>query len=187
MSGYAWYSSTRLIEAEDDVWEALKKDKPNVYRLKTKQVNCYDEMYALWAKDRATDNISTSNDIHVTSSTPQSDGKLPTKSKSKKGKVVEEDPSQDNIAISLDNIVHALDMNSMVLENSCPHVYTEGQIYEELTCMGLELKDIHTAYVYLLEHPVKTRGLFGCPVEDRLFYLKAIMGLGDFEDFDTRG
>ncbi|GJR45075.1 Myb/SANT-like domain-containing protein [Tanacetum coccineum] len=224
MSGYAWNSSTRLIEAEDDVWEALNKDKPDVYKLKTKQVNCYDEMYALRVKYRATgscsftakekknqqnndqqaetveeinhlfennvinlDNIGTSNDIHVTSPTPQSDGKLPTKSKSKKRKVVKEDTSQDKIANSLDNIVHALDRNSKVLENSRPHGYTEGQIYEELTCMGLERKDIHTAYAYLLEHPVKTRGLFGCPVEHILFYLKAIMGLGDSKDSDTRG
>ncbi|GJS76820.1 hypothetical protein Tco_0726701 [Tanacetum coccineum] len=75
----------------------------------------------------------------------------------------------------------------MVIENSRPHVYTEGQIYEELKYLGLERKDIHTAYAYLLENPVKTCGLFGCPVEDRLFYLKAIMGLGDSEDSDSRG
>ncbi|GKB57233.1 Myb/SANT-like domain-containing protein [Tanacetum coccineum] len=148
LSGYAWNSSTRLIEAEDDVWEALKKDKPDVYKLKTKQVNCYDEMYALWAKDRATDNIGTSDDIHVTSQKPQLDGKLLTKSKSKKRKVIEEDPSQDRIANSLDNIVHALDKNSKVIENSRPHVYTKGQIYEELKCLGLEREDIHTAYAY---------------------------------------
>ncbi|GJS01078.1 Myb/SANT-like domain-containing protein [Tanacetum coccineum] len=54
LSGYAWNPSTKLIEVEDDVWEALKKDKPDIYELKTKQVNCYDEMYALWKKDRAT-------------------------------------------------------------------------------------------------------------------------------------
>nr|GEW00809.1 putative nuclease HARBI1 [Tanacetum cinerariifolium] len=58
------------------------------------------------------DNIGTSDDIHVTSPTSQSHGKLPTKSKSKKRKVLEEDPSQDKIANSLDNIVHALDRNS---------------------------------------------------------------------------
>ncbi|GJV44510.1 integrase, catalytic region, zinc finger, CCHC-type containing protein [Tanacetum coccineum] len=113
LSGYAWNPSTRLIVAKDDVWEALKKDKPNVYKLKTKQVNCYDEMYALWAKDRAIDNINTVDDIHVTSLTPQSVGKLPTKSKSKK-KVDEEDPYQDKISNSFDNILHALDMNSKV-------------------------------------------------------------------------
>ena len=30
------------------------QDNPGVYELKNKQVKCYDEMYALWAKDRAT-------------------------------------------------------------------------------------------------------------------------------------
>ncbi|GKB30551.1 putative nuclease HARBI1, partial [Tanacetum coccineum] len=132
LSGYAWNPSTRLIEAEDDVWEALKKDKPDVYELKTKQVNCYDEMYALWAKDRATDNINTIDDI-VTSPTPQSIGKLPTKSKRKKRKVDELDPYQDKIANSLDNIV---------IENSRPHLYTGGEIYEELKYMGLEGRDL---------------------------------------------
>ncbi|GJR71449.1 Myb/SANT-like domain-containing protein [Tanacetum coccineum] len=178
LSGYAWNSSTKLIEVEDDVWEAFKKDKPDVYKLKTKQVNCYDEMHSLWAKDRATNNISTSDDIHVTSPTPQSNGKLPTKSKSKKRKVVEEDPSQDKIANSLDNIV---------IENSRPYVYTKGEIYEELKCMGLEREDIHTAHAYLLENPVKTHGLSGCPIQDGFFYLKTIMGLGDSEDSDARG
>ncbi|GJR16877.1 putative nuclease HARBI1 [Tanacetum coccineum] len=101
------------------------------------------------------DNIGTSDDIHVISPTPQSYGKLPTKSKSKRRKVI---------------------------ENSHPHVYTEGKIYEELTCLVLERKDIHTAYAYLLENLVKTRGLFGCLIEHILFYLKAIMGLGDSED-----
>ncbi|GJY87801.1 hypothetical protein Tco_0502429 [Tanacetum coccineum] len=160
MSGYAWNPSTKLIEVEDDVWEALKKDKPDVYELKTKQVNCYDEMYALWKKDRATsaytqtakekknrlnndqqaetideidhlyenneinlDNIGTRKDIHVTSPTPQSDAKLPTISKTKKRKIGtkkrkadEEDPYQNMIMNSLDNIVHALDRNSKTYE-----------------------------------------------------------------------
>nr|GEX74960.1 hypothetical protein [Tanacetum cinerariifolium]GEX74970.1 hypothetical protein [Tanacetum cinerariifolium] len=149
LSGYAWNPSTRLIEVEDDVWEALKKDKPDVYELKTKQVNCYDEMYDLWKKDRATsaytqttkekknrlnndqqaetideidhlyennkinlDNISTSKDIHVTSPTPQLDAKLPTISKTKKRKVDKEDPYQNMIVNSLDNIV--LDSLSLI-------------------------------------------------------------------------
>nr|GFA19848.1 hypothetical protein [Tanacetum cinerariifolium] len=125
-------------------------DKPDVYELKTKQVNCYDEMYALWAKDRATDNINTSDGI-VTSPTPQS-----------------------------------VDSNSKVIENSRPHVYTEGEIYEELKCLGLEDRDLQLAYAFFLENPVKTRGLFGCPIQDRLIYLKATVGLGDSKDFDTR-
>ncbi|GJV64549.1 hypothetical protein Tco_1475377 [Tanacetum coccineum] len=120
------------------------------------------------------DNINTSDDI-VTSPTPQSVGKLPTKSKSKKRKVDEEDPYQDKIANSLDNIVHALDRNS------------KGEIYQELKFLGLERGDLHLAYAFLLENPVKTRGLFSFPIQDRMIYLKATMGLGDSEDFDTRG
>nr|GEZ03458.1 hypothetical protein [Tanacetum cinerariifolium] len=96
--------------------------------------------------------INTSDDI-VTSPTPQSVSKLPTKSKSKKRKVDEEDPFWDKIANSLDNIVHALDRNSKVIENSRPHVYTEGGIYEELKCLGLERGDLHLAYLFLLENP----------------------------------
>ncbi|GJR41377.1 hypothetical protein Tco_1217061 [Tanacetum coccineum] len=132
------------------------------------------------------DNINTSDDI-VTSPTPQSVGKLPTKAKSKKRKVDEKDPYQDKIANSLDNIVHALDRNSKVIENSRPHLYTEGEIYQKLKCLGLERGDLHLAYAFLLENPVKTRGLFSFPIQDRLIYLKATMGLGDSEDFDTRG
>ncbi|GKA06427.1 putative nuclease HARBI1 [Tanacetum coccineum] len=146
LSGYAWNSSTRLIEAEYDVWGAIKKQAETVEQIDHLFENNVINL----------DNIDTSNDIHVTSPTPQSD-------------------------------VHALDRNSKVIENSHPHVYTEGKIYEELTCLVLERKDIHTAYAYLLENLVKTRGLFGCLIEHILFYLKAIMGLGDSEDSNTRG
>lgn len=68
-----------------------------------------------------------------------------------------------------------------VIENSRPHVHTEGEIYQELKCLGLEREAIHPIYVFLLEHPDKTRGLFCCPIDDRLFYLKAVMGVDDSE------
>ncbi|PWA38035.1 hypothetical protein CTI12_AA585140 [Artemisia annua] len=87
------------------------------------------------------------------------------------------DPVRSKIADSLDNIVHALDRNSKVIESSRPHVYTEKEIYEELQCMGLSKEDIQPAYAFLLEHPVQTRGLFGCPFEARGDYLKTVMGI----------
>ncbi|PWA48523.1 myb/SANT-like domain-containing protein [Artemisia annua] len=219
LSGYSWNPSTLLIEAEDEVWEALKKDNPGVYELKNKQVKCYEQMYALWAKDRATgtssftakekrkqlnndkqsetvevedpnlesdtfcenngvtlDSFDTSDDIQFTSPPPQQ-AKIPIKSKSKKRKADEEDPIRSKIADSLDNIVHALDRNSKVIESSRPHVYTEKEIYEELQCMGLSKEDIQPAYAFLLEHPVQTRGLFGCPFEAREEFLKTVMGI----------
>ncbi|PWA60678.1 hypothetical protein CTI12_AA379460 [Artemisia annua] len=123
------------------------------------------------------DNFDTSDDIQIPSPTPQTD-KLPTKSKSKKRKADEEDPIWSKIADSLYNIVHALDRNSKVIENSRPHVYTEKEIYEELQCLGLDREAIQPAYVFLLENPDKTRGLFGCPFEDRVLYLNTLMGLG---------
>ena len=147
------------------------------------------------------DNFDTSDDIQITSPPPQQ-AKLPTKSKSKKRKADEEDPLRSRIADSLDNIMHALDRNSKVLglfrthissiehililsfstcykviENSRPHVYTEKEIYEELQCLGLPKEAIQPTYVFLLEHPVQTRGLFGCPFEARRDYLKTLMGL----------
>nr|GEX69986.1 hypothetical protein [Tanacetum cinerariifolium] len=111
LSSYAWNSSTRLIEAEDDVWEALKK-----------QAETVEEIDHLFDNNVINlDNIGTSDVIHVSSPTTQSDGKLPTKSKSKKRKVVEEDPSQDKIANSFDNIVHALDRNSKIVLSERNH------------------------------------------------------------------
>ncbi|PWA60742.1 hypothetical protein CTI12_AA222750 [Artemisia annua] len=64
-----------------------------------------------------------------------------------------------------------------VIESSRPHVYTEKEIYEELQCMGLSKEDIQPAYAFLLEHPVQTRGLFGCPFEARGEFLKTVMGI----------
>lgn len=37
-----------------------------------------------------------------------------------------------------------------LIENSRPHVYMEGEIYEELKCLGLKREAIHPAYVFLL-------------------------------------
>ena len=67
------------------------------------------------------DNFDTSDDIQITSPPPQQ-AKLPTKSKSKKRKVDEEDPIRSKIADSLENIVHALDRNSKVFSLFRTHI-----------------------------------------------------------------
>ncbi|KAI3701264.1 hypothetical protein L2E82_45915 [Cichorium intybus] len=53
MSGFSWNANTRLIEAEDEIWDNLIKSKPDAIMLKTKKVSNYNEMLDLFSTDRA--------------------------------------------------------------------------------------------------------------------------------------
>ncbi|KAL4556205.1 hypothetical protein LXL04_038849 [Taraxacum kok-saghyz] len=53
LSGFGWNSETHLIEADDEVWANLINSKPEAISLKTKKVSYYNEMLALFARDRA--------------------------------------------------------------------------------------------------------------------------------------
>ncbi|KAK1421486.1 hypothetical protein QVD17_23845 [Tagetes erecta] len=53
LSGFSWNSTTQLIEADDEVWDALIATKPEVAALKTKKVTNFNEMLELFARDQA--------------------------------------------------------------------------------------------------------------------------------------
>ncbi|CAI9297651.1 unnamed protein product [Lactuca saligna] len=53
LSGFGWNSETQLIEADEEVWANLINSKPDAISLKTKKIPNYNEMIALFAKDRA--------------------------------------------------------------------------------------------------------------------------------------
>lgn len=57
------------------------------------------------------------------------------------------------------------------MANSRPHVYSEGEIYNELELLGLEQEDIPHAYLFLVEGPDKMRALMGCPPHMRVSVL----------------
>ncbi|PWA70371.1 myb/SANT-like domain-containing protein [Artemisia annua] len=54
LSGFSWNPITRLLEAEDDVWEKLIEAKPDAEKWRTKPINHYNQMLDLFGKDRAT-------------------------------------------------------------------------------------------------------------------------------------
>ncbi|CAI9287174.1 unnamed protein product [Lactuca saligna] len=53
LSGFSWNSETQLIEADEEVWANLINSKPEAISLKSKKIPNYNEMIALFAKDRA--------------------------------------------------------------------------------------------------------------------------------------
>ena len=61
------------------------------------------------------------------------------------------------------------------MENSRPHVYSEGEIYKLLELMGLNSHEIPSAYIFLVDHPDKTRALFAAPIDMRLTILATMM------------
>ncbi|PWA74773.1 myb/SANT-like domain-containing protein [Artemisia annua] len=54
LSGFSWNPITELIEAEEEVWKALIEANPEASIWKTKTISNYDDLYELFAKDRAT-------------------------------------------------------------------------------------------------------------------------------------
>nr|KAJ0194349.1 hypothetical protein LSAT_V11C800392590 [Lactuca sativa] len=53
LSGFGWNSETQLIEVDEEVWANLINSKPDAISLKSKKIPNYNEMIALFAKDRA--------------------------------------------------------------------------------------------------------------------------------------
>nr|KAJ0223646.1 hypothetical protein LSAT_V11C200081900 [Lactuca sativa] len=53
LSGFAWNSTTQLIEAEEEVWDNLINSKPEAALLRTKKIANFDDMLILCARDRA--------------------------------------------------------------------------------------------------------------------------------------
>nr|XP_043629733.1 uncharacterized protein LOC122601019 [Erigeron canadensis] len=62
-SGFAWNSETSLIEAEEEVWETLIKEKPEAAKWKNKQIYHYEDLSYLFAEDRA--KVMKSSHPHV--------------------------------------------------------------------------------------------------------------------------
>ncbi|GJS55161.1 retrotransposon protein, putative, ty1-copia subclass [Tanacetum coccineum] len=54
LSGFSWNPVSELIEAEDEVWKDLIEANPDALEWKTKTTSNYNELYMLFAKDRAT-------------------------------------------------------------------------------------------------------------------------------------
>ncbi|XP_076952223.1 uncharacterized protein LOC143625891 [Bidens hawaiensis] len=55
MSGFSWDLSTKLLDAEEEVWEKLIKEIPGAAKWRDKPILHYHEMLELFAKDRATE------------------------------------------------------------------------------------------------------------------------------------
>ncbi|GJV72014.1 Myb/SANT-like domain-containing protein [Tanacetum coccineum] len=186
LSGFSWDPITKLMNAEDEVWEALIKEKPEAAKLRTKPIHHYNEMLELFAKDRATGEGAVTakernNRIKQNGQTTETIDELDDTDQFllslfyKKRKLEEDDVFISKITSSLDNISSAIDRSTKVMENSRPHVYSEAEIYKVLELMGLERHEIPSAYLFLVDNPDKTRALFGAPNEMRLTILATMM------------
>ncbi|KAK9073819.1 hypothetical protein SSX86_006413 [Deinandra increscens subsp. villosa] len=177
LSGFSWNSNTKYIEAEDEVWEALIKEKPEAKKWRTKPISHYNEMLELFAKDRATGfGAETAKDK-----------KNRMKNNDHFETIDEIDQSLETDEISLENFNTGEEINvtsttppshvklssklsskrkkrkvEKVMESSRPHVYSEVEIYKELELMCLGPEEIASAYLFLVERPEKARAIFGC-------------------------
>ncbi|KAL5578745.1 hypothetical protein UlMin_011187 [Ulmus minor] len=54
LSGFVWSSTTKMFEAEPEVWNALFEAKPHAKKWRYTEIQNYDKLSDLFAKDRAT-------------------------------------------------------------------------------------------------------------------------------------
>ncbi|KAK8464002.1 hypothetical protein PHAVU_011G095800 [Phaseolus vulgaris] len=65
LSGFAWNQTTKLFEAEDEVWSELIKVKPSAAKWRFNPIRHYDLMEELWFNDRATGSrVRTARDMN---------------------------------------------------------------------------------------------------------------------------
>ncbi|XP_076914338.1 sugar carrier protein C-like [Bidens hawaiensis] len=177
-----------LIFTKVQLFFNLKSLQAAAAKWKNTKVSYYDELLYLLAEDRATGSAvvtakerknkmnnelrviletpPTVGDIDAETTTRKSKEKLPTITKSKitkKRKLEDQDEFECKIMSSIKDVAEAIRKNTKVMKSSCPHVYSEEVIYIELQSLDLAPNEIRKAYLYLVEHPEKTRALFGCP------------------------
>ncbi|GKC33317.1 Myb/SANT-like domain-containing protein [Tanacetum coccineum] len=189
LSGFSWNPITKLLEAEDDVWEKLIEAKPDAEKWRTKLINHHNEMLDLFGKDRATCDAARTtkerrNQMNINEERIDTIDEIDQLSETNVVSLENFDTNESfqatphsQIVCSLNNIVDAIDRSSKVMENSRPHVYPDGEIYKELQLIGMNRADIPMAYLFLRERPDKIQALFGCPHEDRMAVLKMMMGV----------
>ncbi|XP_076883206.1 uncharacterized protein LOC143531898 [Bidens hawaiensis] len=168
MNDFSWDPSTKLLGAEEEVWEKLIKKSPEAAKWRDKPILHYHEMLELFAKDRATE-------------TPDSQAKYPSFSKSKKRKLEKDDEFTTTLMSSINNVADAIGKSTKdlckVMEGSRACVYSEEEIYKELEIMGIvSEEEIFDVYLFLVERPEKARALFGCPLNKRVNMLRRMMG-----------
>ncbi|PWA44630.1 myb/SANT-like domain-containing protein [Artemisia annua] len=177
----------------EEVWEALIKNKPEASKWRKKPMNHYDELFELFAKDRANADAAETakernNRMKNNEQRVETIDEIPTlrnqrdlkptnvnTSKNKKRKLEEDADFTSKIMISFNNLADAIKESNKVMANSRPHVYSEGEIYNELELLGLEQDDIPPAYLFLVNRPDKMRALMGCPRDMRVNVLAIMM------------
>ncbi|GJR71708.1 hypothetical protein Tco_0084073 [Tanacetum coccineum] len=149
--------------AEDKVWKDLIEANPDALEWKTKTISNYDELYMLFAKDRATGVVVET-----------------TKEKRKRmmnnEDIVEIDDDTDEFQSTNNKIADAMKECTKAIVGSRPHVYSGGEIYSQLELMGVDQDLKASAFVFLLRSPESTRALLDCPLDMQKSILNEMMG-----------
>ncbi|XP_076923690.1 uncharacterized protein LOC143585900 [Bidens hawaiensis] len=131
--------------------------------------------------DITLENITSADDIHVVSETPDSQAKYLSFLKSKKRKLEKDDEFTTTLMSSINNVADAIGKSTKdlckVMEGSRARVYSEEEIYKELEIMGIvSEEEIFDAYLFLVERPEKAQALFGCLLNKWVNMLRRMMG-----------
>ncbi|GJT09750.1 hypothetical protein Tco_0856792, partial [Tanacetum coccineum] len=186
LSGFSWDPVTKLMQEEDEVWEALIKEKPDAVNLRTIPIHQYNELMDLFAKDRATSEASETakerknqmkQDEQPVETIDEIDQLLQTHYHQKEKKKLEEDAFSSKIMSSLNNLADAIDRTTKVRKVPRPRVLFERKIYQELQLMGCctTCMRISSSISFFWWEFEQTRALFGFPVEMRTGILQQFL------------
>ncbi|CAI9295025.1 unnamed protein product [Lactuca saligna] len=180
LSGFGWNFETQLNEADEEVWAKLINSNPDAISLKTKKIPNYNEMIALFAKDRASGvyvetpkkknaRLKRIGDIKVETIEEvdqllASNGITLEKQQTNNEDDDDDDDGLDDIQVlsptcfsqvimsAVKDVASAMREGNKIFENSHHRVYTGDEIYKDLEPMDLEPDELAEALMFLLRN-----------------------------------
>ncbi|KAL5566274.1 hypothetical protein UlMin_029438 [Ulmus minor] len=200
LSGFAWNPISKFFEAEFEVWKALLEAKPHAKKWRSIEINHYDKLYDLFAKDRANgegamtakekgadieqhDEVSFDS-FDLPSATVHSQVTNSSKGGSKRKLSIMNsfDKHVEVLDSRIKNVAEAIRERNIItekgitiLEKGRPHLYFEEEIYAELVSIGTPNHLLLDALLFLGKSQSKVRSLFAFPRERRLEMLLKMM------------
>ncbi|KAA8517182.1 hypothetical protein F0562_017475 [Nyssa sinensis] len=175
LSGFSWSPITKLWSAEPEVWKSLIEVKSNAEKWRTTPINHYDKLCEMFAKDRATGaGAETAKEkrrrwhllVYL----------LKVQHQKKKNKIMRYDDEKDvQMVKAIESVAEAIKEGNAIYEKYHQPVYSEKEVYNELTSIGVQEFLLDDAYLYLTSHPDKMRQFLGCPFERRKGILERMM------------
>ncbi|KAA8544664.1 hypothetical protein F0562_019489 [Nyssa sinensis] len=107
--------------------------------------------------------------------TPSSVPSQSATSKTKNKKMRYDDEKDVQMVKAIESVAEAIKEGNAIYEKYHQPIYSEKEVYNELTAIGVQEFLFDDAYLYLTSHPDRMRQFLGCPFERRKGILERMM------------